>query len=28
MLLDMPSVAVLKALLGEYIRRVAGDSPD
>jgi chemotaxis protein CheC len=28
MLLDMPSMAVLKDLLKEYIRRVAGDSAD
>jgi len=27
MLLDMPSIAALKNLLGEYIQRVAGDSP-
>jgi len=28
MMLDMPSIAALKTLLGEYIRRVAGDLPD
>jgi chemotaxis protein CheC len=28
MLLDLPSIAALKVLLGDYIRRVAGDSPD
>ena len=27
MLLDMPSIAALKVLLGAYIGRVAGDSP-